>query len=245
MDNKDKIININDATIGEEPSLEEKLEQEKREEERLHMLTKKSGYIPVIHTMESDVYDNIRKDNINKIKILSGQMDTSGNTFEADNVIKRKRLIVIAGVAIFLLLISGAAAYYFLVYKKPVIIEEVKVEAPKYTVLDVWNDPISKKLFSYTSEATSTDDSIVIRISNFDNLYQAILEDENVFKGLAKNKFKYFNLSTFNDVSIKNINMRVADGESGAFVYGYYKKDYIIITSSINRFVEIYESLKK
>jgi hypothetical protein len=111
MENKDEV------KINNEPSLAQRLEQEKREEERLHMLTSKSGDVPLIHTMESDVYDNIRDNNINKIKILSGQMDASGNTFEADNIIKRRKIMAISLFAILALLLAGGIAYYFVVIR--------------------------------------------------------------------------------------------------------------------------------
>jgi flagellar basal body-associated protein FliL len=226
--------------------LAKRLEIDKRSEERLHMLTKREGDMPIIHTMESDSYDNIRKGNIDKIKILSGQMDTSQNSFAANGFVGNKKMLIISLIAaLSFISIAGAGLFYFFVYKKPVAVEEVKLETPKYTILDVWNDPQAQSIFSNTTEATSTQDSITIKIDDFDPVYKAILSDETIFANLARSKFKFYQLGSFSDLSVKDIKMRVSDGESGAFVYGYVDKNYMIMASSVSRFLELYNSLKK
>jgi hypothetical protein len=122
---------------------------------------------------------------------------------------------------------------------------ETKTDAPKYTILDVWNDPESKKIFNYDTEATSTDEVIVVKIKNFEYIYKAILEDEKVFTWLAKNKYSYFKMGPFSDTTVQNINMRVADGETGPFVYGYVDQNYLIIANSISSYIKTYKSLKQ
>ena len=201
---------------------------------------------PIIRTFEGDILNAVRDDNISKISTLSRQLDSVNDSaiYDAANSMDRKKkMIKITLFTLFVLLILGAGAsyYYFKVYKKPapIIVAEIK----KYYVKDVWTSaPFT--FIQNTDTATSTDSSITANVKDFDALYYYSLNNEEVFKSLAKEKFGYNSLEKFVDISVENQDLRIADGELGAFVYGFVGKNYFLATNNLAEWIKISKTLK-
>ena len=201
---------------------------------------------PVIRTFEGDILNAVRDDNISKISTLSRQLDSVNDSavYDAANSMDRKKkMITITLSTLFVLLILGAGAsyYYFKVYKKPVPV--VVAEVKKYYIKDMWTSaPFT--FIQNTDTATSTDSSVLADVKDFDALYYYSLNDEEIFKSLAKEKFGYNSLEKSVDISVENQDLRIADGELGAFVYGFVGKKHFLATNNLAEWIKISKTLK-
>ncbi len=214
--------------------------------------------IPIIRTFESATetgeHEHVQADmprgGVKKENISSPSAETNIQNMVHKQDRKHKAFLLLTLGLVFCF-VSGAvfAAYY--VYKeknKPLPIKVIEVK--KYYISDIFQDVKSISLLkSYTGEATSSknvfDDkySYGINVLDFDNLYQKIISQEGVISDIAKSKYGYASISDFKDVTIQNIDMRMADGEEGLVVYGYFKKEKLIISNNINEYLKLYNSL--
>lgn len=207
-------------------------------------LEENKNEIPVIRTFEHDLIRGVKDGNITGQNILSRELDSQSEVFRvAENIENKKKITVFISMTFLIFSLSGAAFgyYYFFIYEKPVIAEEVKVK--EYFIKDVWT-LAPNTIIETTGSSTSTKDSIIIKIKDFDTLYPYLLNNESSLNSLAKNFFKYNSINKFSDLNIENNDLRISDGENGPIIYGYYKKDYLIITNSIQNFIKIIKSLK-
>jgi hypothetical protein len=186
----------------------------------------------IIHTYESDAYAAIKNKKLDSLHIHALETDTK-NGIEGDialgnNNDYKKGVILIAGfIFVCVLIITG---YYF--YNKPVPTPVVVVPVKQYTIHDTWPQ-IGNVLDNYTDYSTSTDTYIIIHVTDFDNMYAYILQNEPVFIALARDRFQLNTLGAFKDVTVKNYDLRVADGYNGLLVYGYKNKQLLIISNSV------------
>jgi hypothetical protein len=204
--------------------------------------------VPHIKTFESDIYNAVKEGEMDKINVLSGQLDIQDTVNMQDR--KHKVFIVLMCSLVFSF-ISGCAFAGYYIYKeknKPLPVETVHVQ--KYYISDIF--PFVKNvdyLKSYTGEATSSKNifdenfSYIIEIIDFDSLYKTITLNEEIVKDISKEIYKYNLVSDFKDVTIQNIDMRMADGVDGAVIYGFSKKNKIIISNNINEYLKLYASL--
>ena len=199
---------------------------------------------PLIRTFEGDILSSVKSGDLSQIKLVSKEMDANNIVYgAADSIDNNRKILVFASIAfLFILLGAGAAYYYFYIYKKPAP-AVVKIEEKKYYAADVWKNAPSN-IQDNTDIATSTENYILLKVTNFDNLYNYILNNENIFISLAKNKFEYNNLEKFTDFEIDNQNIRIADGETGPFLYGFVGKNYLLITSSVQGWINKSKELR-
>lgn len=181
---------------------------------------------PVIHTLESDTF--------NMMENTSVSQDTS-----ADKA-KKIRILIAFGLAILLSLLSVYLYFTFIKNKKPV--QEAIIPVREYKLVDVLPE-FNSKLSSYTDLATSTEDSMIIDLLNFDNVYAFILQNEKWFGDVVGRRFELGNVSEFADIKIQNNDLRIADGESGPIVYGYVDQKKLIIAKSIELWLKIRSSI--
>ena len=181
---------------------------------------------PVIHTLESDTF--------NMMENASVSQDTS-----ADKA-KKIRILIAFGLAILLSLLSVYLYFAFIKNKKPV--QEAIIPVREYKLVDVLPE-FNSKLSSYTDLATSTEDSMIIDLLNFDNVYAFILQNEKWFGDVVGRRFELGNVSEFADIKIQNNDLRIADGESGPIVYGYVDQKKLIIAKSIEKWLKIRSSI--
>lgn len=181
---------------------------------------------PVIHTLESDTF--------NMMENTSVSQDTS-----ADKA-KKIRILIAFGLAILFSLLSVYLYFAFIKNKKPA--QEAIIPVREYKLVDVLPE-FNSKLSSYTDLATSTEDSMIIDLLNFDNVYAFILQNEKWFGDVVGRRFELGNVSEFADIKIQNNDLRIADGESGPIVYGYVDQKKLIIAKSIELWLKIRSSI--
>jgi hypothetical protein len=200
--------------------------------------------IPLVKTFEGDLMDQMNNGSVSKLSIIKGEMDNGVSVLSvADKSKKNKKIILIILGLLFVLGASVGGYFYYEYVNRPIpVVTEVK----RYYIVDVWKS-VAKDvvLKDSTSDATSTEDVIVVDVLNFEKLYPYMLKNENKFEGLVKDKFRYSNLGEFQDATIENIDMRVADCNEGAIVYGYVDKSKLIISNDIGKYLKTYKDLKK
>jgi hypothetical protein len=200
--------------------------------------------VPMIRTMSSDITTVADSQSIDKLKLISAQMDAN-NSFASANISEvaqsidnKKRIILISSILLIVLFLFSAAGYYYFVIMPRQNIQPVPVVNVKtYNIRDFWPSA-SSFLLDNTGQATATADYILIEVKNFDSLYAYVINSENVFKNLAKERFGYEELGQFADVSISNQDLRIADGIAGPLVYGFIDKKYLLISNSLNTWIE-------
>jgi hypothetical protein len=205
--------------------------------------------VPHIRTFESDIFNSTRSDKgADRITILSDQLDVQGMVNMQDK--KHKAFLILTSVLVCCFVLGSAFAAYYIYVEKNKSLPVKALEVKRYYVSDLFKEVKSIYLLkSFTSEATSSknvfDDklSYVINISNFDNLYEKIITQESIISDIAKIKYSYVAVSDFKDVTIQNIDMRIADGEEGLIVYGFFKKEKLIISNNINEYLKLYKGL--
>jgi hypothetical protein len=205
--------------------------------------------IPLIKTFQSDLMEG---GDATKLSQMQNNISQSYNIQSvADNLKTRKKIMVIAASILALLLIIGGGVYYYMYTQKKAAEEKVAAELKKsqqikrYYISDVWPEVSRDALLKEnTGEATSTKDVIVINVKNFEKVYDYLIDNEKKMTGLATGKFDYTNLGDFQDATIENIDMRIADCNEGPVVYGYVDKDKLIITNDIDRYIKNYKAVK-
>lgn len=181
---------------------------------------------------------------VSKLSIISGEMDNGVSVLSvADKAKKLKKILLITFGVLFLVAASVGGYFYYQYVNKPV---PVVIEVKRYFIGDVWKG-VSRDgtLRESTADATSTADIIIIDLVNFEKVYPYLLKNENKFESVATDNFKYTNLGDFQDATIENIDMRVADCNEGAIIYGYAGKDKLIITNDIGKYIKTYKTFKK
>ena len=200
--------------------------------------------IPLVKTFESDLMSQINDGSVSKLSIIKGEMDKGINVMSvADKAKSNKKILLITLGILFLVVASAGGYFYYQHINKPA---PVVVEVKRYFIGDVWksaNKDVTLK--ENTSDATSTEDIIVIDLVSFEKVYPYLLKNENKFESVAKDNFKYTNLGEFQDATIENVDMRVADCNEGAIVYGYVGKSKLIIANDIGKYLKTYKALKK
>ena len=190
----------------------------------------------IIHTYESDAYAAIKNKKLDGIHIHALETDNKNGiegNINIENVeLLKKRIFIAVGFILFCIL--SYTGFYF--YTKPKPVPVVVVPAKVYTVHDTWPQA-GNVLDNYTDYSTSTDIYIIVHVSDFDNMYSYILQNEPIFIALAREKFKLETLGAFKDVSVKNYDLRIADGSTGPLVYGYKNRDLLIISNSIENWL--------
>lgn len=206
--------------------------------------------IPVIRTFEDDILDQVRSGNIDQRKVLVDELDS--RPFEqstdiyaaAEQVERKKKIIIISSIILgLLILFGGGFVYYYYNYIRVVPQPVVEVPVKVYTVADIWTNPTTQ-LISYTSTATTTESSIIVSIKDFNALYYYVLNNENIFNDVARNKFHYNSVDKFSDISVQNNDLRIADGESGPLVYGFVDKKFLVISNSLESWLKTADSVK-
>ncbi len=204
--------------------------------------------VPVIRTLESDILGAVQNKEIDQISTLSKQLDSQDElsqvqsaALEMDNNKKYKVLFLLF---LLIALAGGGAYYYVFLYKKATPKAVVQQEVKKYYVKDVWPEA-GQAIVRSTADSTSTDKAVIMLVKDFDVLYSDVLSDENIFQSIAKNKFGYGTLEKFVDLSIGNQKLRIADAGSGALVYGFVDKKYLLLTGSIGDWLRISTPLKQ
>lgn len=165
----------------------------------------------------------------------------------------RNRKIIFTIFTILIIIILSAFAYFYYIQKyKNANLNKVNskdltktLEVKKYFIYDVWQG-VEKDSFlkENTGEATSTKDIILIDVKSFEKLYPYIIQNEYKIGFIAKNKYKYTNFGDFQNATIENIDMRIADCNEGAIVYGYIDKNKLLITNDIGEYIKIYKKVK-
>ncbi len=200
--------------------------------------------IPLVKTFESDLMSQMNDGSVSKLSIIRGEIDNGINVMSvADKAKSNKKILLITLGILFLIATSAGGYFYYQYINRPI---PVVIEVKRYFIGDVWkstNKDITLK--ENTSDATSTEDIIVINLVNFEKVYPYLLKNENKFEGVAKDNFKYTNLGEFQDATIENVDMRVADCNEGAIVYGYVGKTKLIISNDIGKYLKTYKALKK
>jgi hypothetical protein len=184
-----------------------------------------------LHAIISDNKEELRDNGVNVMSV-------------ADKTKANKKILLIILATLFLLTAVVVGYFYYKHVNRPlpVVVPQIK----KYFIGDVWKSVNKDTLLKEsTNEATSTEDIIIINISSFEKLYPYLLKNEDKFEGLAQDNFKYTNLGQFQDATIENIDMRIADCNEGPIVYGYVNKDKLLISNDIGKYIKTYKSLKK
>lgn len=182
---------------------------------------------PVIHTLESDTFDMLQNPLASNLAIA-----------EEANAERIKKVRVIIGIGMLVLLIALSLYMYFAFVKKPAPVVAV-IEPPRiYKLVDVLPE-LNSNLSMYTNLATSTENSVVIDVVIFDNVYAYIIQNEKQFGQIVGKRFGLGNMSEFTDINIQNNDVRIADGETGVIVYGYMEQKKLIIANSVEEWIKI------
>lgn len=201
--------------------------------------------IPVIHTLESDMTEFSKNEDSPVLaaqqqlenRIIPDITDTSGSKWK---VLIRIVLVLIV------LVVVGFAAYKLTVNKtaapvaanKPVVTNKAKL----FTVSNVWPS-MADTLASSTGEATSTNTFVIITITNFNDVYESVTQNEDKISDLATKYFDISELSAFSAQQLNNVELHVSDGGDKPLIYGYVGQKYLIFTTSISDFFQIYDKL--
>lgn len=210
---------------------------------------KTENNIPIIRTLESDILDQVKAGELDQRKILTEQLDSKplygGDIYAAaDKVAKRKKIILYSSLVLTILLVVGGILFYNYWSNLKNQTPTAEVPIKKYTVNDIWiNPPI--QLVNYTGEATTTKDSIIVKIKDFNSLYYYSLNNETIFNQVAKDLYNYNTLGNFSDISIENNDLRIADGGNGPLVYGFLDKNYLIVSNGIDSWIRESKDLKQ
>ena len=191
---------------------------------------------PIIHTYQSDAYAAIKEKSLDALHISANEMDSQKNIVKditQSTADSKRREILIFVISFFIIVILGVFLY---IKNRPQPLIVTPGDVKYFTVHDTWPQ-IGDMLDAYTNiktdSSTSTDNYLIINITDFTGLYSYMLHNEYIFNDIANDKFKLGKLSEFKDVTIENHDLRIADGESGAMVYGYVGTAKLIIANSI------------
>ncbi len=199
--------------------------------------------VPLIRTFETDLLEQVKTGEISKLSVMAGEMNKGVDIQSmVDNTNQKKKFILIFSFAFLFLALCVGGYYYYLSTK---VIPVVKVEIKKYFIYDVWPGTLKDDTLRLnTGEATSTSDIVVINVGNFEKIYPYIIKNENKLKSLAEDKYGYTNMGDFEDTTIENIDMRIADGNEGPIIYGYVDKRKLLISDDIGKYIAEYKLLK-
>lgn len=205
---------------------------------------KVSPSIPTIRTLEGDMIGVLNRNELNRSDILAKELDRPGASQIQDaveDIDRKKKIVTIVFAMILLLAAIGAGIYVF--YPKKQIVTQVKAPEKVYTIKDIWQAaPLT--IVNNTTEATSTDDYVVVNVKDFNNVYYFMLNNEELLSSLAKDKFGYEQLESFSDISVNNQDLRIADGATGPLVYGYVGKGKLLISNSLKGWLDQAENFK-
>ncbi len=199
--------------------------------------------VPLIRTFEVDLLEQVKAGEVSKLSIIAGEMDKGINIQSvADNTNKKRKYILIF-VCFFIFAAMCAGGYYYYLMTK--VVPVVKIDVKKYFIYDVWPGTLKDDTLRLgTGEATSTVDTTIININNFESIYPYIIENEDKLRSLAEDKYGYTNVGDFEDTTIENIDMRIADGNEGPVIYGYVDKKRLLISNDIGKYITKYKLLK-
>ncbi len=199
---------------------------------------------PIIHTLESDTFDMMQKEKdggvtANTKPFVNSSIYLNGVSMaEQENIARIKKIRIMLATFMLVLLAILSTYLYFAFVKKPAPVTDI-VNPPRiYKLVDVLPE-LNSRLSMYTNLATSTENSIVIDLVIFDNVYSFLIQNEKEFGQIVGQRFGLGNISEFTDINIQNNDVRIADGETGSIVYGYVEQKKLIITSSIEEWLRI------
>ncbi len=200
--------------------------------------------IPLVKTFENDIMSSMNDGSVSKLSIISGEMDNGVSALSVADKAKKVKKILLITLGILFLIAMSVGGYFYYQYINRVV--PIAIEVKRYFIGDVWKG-VNRDgtLRESTADATSTQDVVVINLLNFEKVYPYLLKNENKFESVALDNFKYTNLGDFQDATIENIDMRVADCNEGAIIYGYVGKDKLIIANDIGKYIKTYKTLKK
>lgn len=206
--------------------------------------------IPTIRTFDGDILNAVKSQHLDEKSILSQELDKTDiiQAAVANQQTKRKltSLMLILLIIISLTTLAGVYYYYSNSRIKSLAIEEdlqsKRSQIRIYKLEEIWAD-VPDQIKNNVSAATSTDSSVLVKISNFDELYPFLLNNEASLITLAINKFGYVSLDTFSDFPVENNDLRIADAGTGPLVYGFIDKDFLIISNSIREWLKAKQSI--
>lgn len=206
-------------------------------------ITRNAPAVPLIRTFETDLLEQVKSGDMSKLSVIAGEMDKGVNIQSVvDNTNKKRKIILISSL-VFLFVAACAGGYYY--YLSTRVVPEVKVEVKKYFIYDVWPGTLKDDMLRLnTGEATSTADTVIINVGNFEKVYPYILKNEDKLKSLGEDKYGYTDIGNFEDTTIENIDMRIVDGNEGPIIYGYVDKNKLLISDDIGKYITEHKRLK-
>lgn len=226
------------------------------------------GGIPVIRTLESDTNELIKNDKLDKVHILAQQLQSSTDN-QMDSIIQQtvkqtqtKKMIILGSVGAMLLIIILGLVWFIVGSDNepapvvtpptnnqqtiPPITDTSPIDTttpeppftipPQQTIVDVW--PAAREIAEFTGSAKKEENHIIIDVTHFSQVYAYLIQNEVIFNSLAQT-FGYMTLDPFRDATIDNKNMRVADGGTGALVYGFIRNNTaLLISNSVNDWIQ-------
>ena len=209
--------------------------------------------IPVIHTLESDMQQFSNNNEASPVMAAQQQLDQRLIPAVDDTSTSKWKVLFRIMLIVLVLIVAAFVAYKLTTSgadkntssNKNNTDANTQNQVPKiktYTVSDVWPGMVTE-LSSSTGEATSTNDFVVITITDFKTTYDAVTNNEDRVSELAQEYFGIAELSKFTTQPINNIELHVADGGSKIMVYGYVGEKYLLFTDSIANWMTIHDKL--
>jgi flagellar basal body-associated protein FliL len=229
--------------------------------------------IPVIHTLESDADELIKShteegDHLGVYKRLSQDVGTQSEIQQQLQSQDRKSSLLMWLLMFSVLFaIAGGLAYYYFTYitKKPStttnnvtsiptnnssvvnsnnspkdVIPNLNTN-PTNTLTSVW--PAAAEVIGrYTGDVSKTDKHILIEVKSFDYVYANLIQNESLLAEAGKS-LGYDMVGEFRDTSINNIDLRVADANTGALIYGYINQNKLLISNSLQDWMDTYNNI--
>jgi hypothetical protein len=204
------------------------------------------GDIPLIKTFENDISNQIKNNDLSRLDIKSRELSGNSHIISlAENTKSKTKYFYIFIALLSLILIAISSYFGYEYYLKSKKVEPIKIEVKRFFINDVWpSTSRDQVLKTNTSDATSTNDYIVVDIVNFEKVYSYLLQNENKIEGIAKGKFSYSNLGDFQDATVENIDMRIADCTEGTIIYGYVDKNKLLIANDLGKYIKEYKKLR-
>lgn len=204
--------------------------------------------VPNIDTFEYDIKDEIKKKEASITEIASSSNDINNTPKEGEKKVMSPSLIILISVVI--LLVSLTLAYlgysYYENKVNPKVTNQI-IERPiilDKSLLPVLSSSISNNLDRYVDSVEKKNDGFIVRINSYSPVFSYFIKNEDV---ISKDLIKALNEGIgdenltliFKDLTVNNINMRIATNASTTVIYSFISNKGVVISNTVEGIINL------